>query len=111
MQISFEKTKDVLIVKLQGELDHHSSNYVRDKVDLEIMTSKLKSMILDMSDLNFMDSSGVGVIIGRYKLISSEGGKLLITNMRPQIKRIYEICGLNKIIPSFNTTKDAIENM
>ena len=52
-----------------------------------------------MSGLNFMDSSGIGVIIGRYKYITSNGGKVGIVSMKPQIRRIYEICGLKGSYP------------
>lgn len=111
MQISFEIINKILIIKLYGELDHHSCDYIRNKIDSEIMSKKPESVVFDMSNLNFMDSSGVGVIIGRYKLISSKGGKIAIVSMKPQIRRIYEICGLKKIIPSFNTNKAAIEKL
>ncbi len=111
MQISFETINQTLIIKLCEELDHHSSDYIRDKIDSEIVGKNPKNIIFDMSDLNFMDSSGVGVIIGRYKLISSKGGKAAISNMKPQIRRIYEICGLKKIIPNFNSNKSAIEKL
>ena len=111
MQVSFEMINKMLIIKLYGELDHHSSDYIRHKIDSEIMSRKPESIIFDVGNLNFMDSSGVGVIIGRYKLITSKGGKIAITSMKPQIRRIYEICGLKKIIPSFNTNKAAIEKL
>ncbi|NLN49922.1 MAG: anti-sigma F factor antagonist [Clostridiales bacterium] len=111
MQIFFEKKGISLVIKLHGELDHHSSDYIREKIDAEIMSSNPKNIIFDMGGLSFMDSSGIGVIIGRYKLISSTGGKAAIVNLKPQIKRIYEICGLKKIIPNFNTTKIAIEKL
>lgn len=111
MQISFETINKILIIKLCGELDHHSCDYIRDKIDNEIEIKNPQNIVFDMSNLNFMDSSGIGVIIGRYKLILSKGGKTAISCMKPQIKRIYEICGLKKIIPSFITNKAAIEKL
>lgn len=111
MQITFETIDNALIIKLSGELDHHSSEYIKEKIDLEIMSRNPKNIIFDMENLSFMDSSGVGVIIGRYKFISSKGGKAAIVNLKPQIKRIYEICGLKKIIPNFSTSKTAIEKL
>lgn len=111
MQIVFGKVKNSLIIKLFGELDHHSSEYIKEKIDMEIMKNNPKNIIFDMESLAFMDSSGIGVIIGRYKLITANGGKAAIVNLKPQIKRIYEICGLKKIIPSFSTIKIAIEKL
>ncbi|MPN58287.1 Anti-sigma F factor antagonist [bioreactor metagenome] len=100
-----------MIIKLNGELDHHSSSYARDEIDDEILAKNPKNILFDMSHLNFMDSSGIGVIIGRYKFIASNGGKVGIASMKPQIKRIYEICGLKRIIPSFDNKKTAIEKL
>lgn len=111
MQISFETINKTLIIKLYGELDHHSCDYIRDRIDNEIESRNPQNIVFDMNSLNFMDSSGIGVIIGRYKIISSKGGKTGIVNMKPQIKRIYEICGLKKIIPSFSSNKAAIEKL
>lgn len=111
MQVSFETCNNILIIKLNGELDHHSSSYVRDRIDDEIMAKNPKHIIFDMSHLNFMDSSGIGVIIGRYKFIAANGGKVGIVSMKPQIKRIYEICGLKRIIPSYDNKKTAIEKL
>ncbi|MDD2480791.1 MAG: anti-sigma F factor antagonist [Lutispora sp.] len=111
MQVSFETCNNILIIKLTGELDHHSCNYTRDEIDNKIIAKNPKNIIFDMSNLNFMDSSGIGVIIGRYKLIASNGGKVGITSMKPPIKRIYEICGLKRIIPSFENKKAAIEKL
>lgn len=111
MQVNFETFNNILIIKLNGELDHHSSSYVRDEIDDEILAKNPKNILFDMSHLNFMDSSGIGVIIGRYKFIASNGGKVGIVSMKPQIKRIYEICGLKRIIPSFDNKKTAIEKL
>ncbi len=111
MQIIFESRNETLIIKLFGELDHHSSDYIRDKIDDEIDKKNFKKIVFDMGNLYFMDSSGIGVIIGRYKQITSKGGKLAIANLNPQIKRIYEICGLRKIIPNYATSEIAIERL
>ncbi len=111
MKIDFESKKNSLIIKLFGELDHHSSEYIKDRIDREIAAANPKNIIFDVENLSFMDSSGVGVIIGRYKHILARGGKVAIVNLKPQVERIYEICGLKKIIPSYNTIKTALEKL
>ncbi|HHY78067.1 MAG TPA: anti-sigma F factor antagonist [Clostridiales bacterium] len=111
MGVSFETLNNTLIIKLNGELDHHSSTYIRDSIDEAILKKNPRNIIFDMSGLNFMDSSGIGVIIGRYKQITSNGGKVGIVSMKPQIKRIYEICGLKRIIPNYDSIKTAIEKL
>lgn len=111
MQVSFEINNNILIIKLNGELDHHSSEYVRKRIDDEITENNTKNILFDMGHMNFMDSSGIGVIIGRYKYVAASGGKVGIVSMKPQIKRIYEICGLKRIIPSFEDLKTGIEKL
>ena len=59
MQVNFETLNNILIIKLNGELDHHSSSYVRDEIDDEILAKNPKNILFDMSHLNFMDSSGI----------------------------------------------------
>ena len=66
VKISYKGT--ILIASLEGELDHHSAQYVRQKIDSELMKSSNRDMILDFSKVSFMDSSGIGVVIGRYKI-------------------------------------------
>ncbi|WDU81986.1 anti-sigma factor antagonist [Caloramator sp. Dgby_cultured_2] len=77
MQLIFERKDDVLIVKLMGELDHHSAEEVRIKIDNKIDETGLNKVIFDFAGVNFMDSSGIGVIIGRYKKLKILMEKLL----------------------------------
>ncbi len=111
MRIVFKTISDSLIIKLFGELDHHCSEQIRKKIDNEILNKNPSNIIFDMENLNFMDSSGIGVIIGRYKLLSSKGGKVIIVNQKPQVKRLYEICGLKRIIPEYEDTRTAIKTL
>ena len=67
---------------------------------------------MDLEDkVGFMDSSGIGVLIGRYKLIGNNGGKAGMTNVRPPIKRLCELCGLQKIIPIYPNKRQAIQEL
>ncbi len=111
MSLNVDLIDNFLIVKIFGELDHHSCDEIRNKLDKEIMVKNPKNLVFDMESLNFMDSSGIGVIIGRYKKILLSGGKVGIINIKPQVKRIYDICGLNKIIPLYNDLKQAMKSM
>lgn len=103
-----ETVEDVLVVKLRGELDHHNAKSVRRKIDDEYYNNNLVNMVLDLRHLNFMDSSGVGLIMGRYKKCSEQGGELSIVNINPKIERILEISGLMKIIQSYATVEEAL---
>ncbi|MGE4284130.1 MAG: anti-sigma F factor antagonist [Clostridia bacterium] len=111
MQISFQMTNRTLIAKIQGELDHHTSVEVREKIDKEINMKQIKNLIFDFEGLSFMDSSGIGVVIGRYKQIQKISGKIGIVGLNPQTDRIINISGLHKIIPVYNNLNDAIKEM
>lgn len=107
MQIKLSSRGSTLIVSLIGELDHHSAEYVRQKIDSELLRSTTKNVVFDLTKLGFMDSSGIGVIMGRYKSISRLNGKLAIANALPQIKRILEMSGIFRLIPYFESTNEA----
>ncbi len=87
-----------LIVKIDGDIDHHVSSQIKEKVEREFEFSNTENIIFDFSNVNFMDSSGIGMIIGRYKMLQKTGGKIYITNVKPQLESIIEISGLRKII-------------
>lgn len=109
MYIEFYKNEDKLIVKLSGELDHHSAEEVRNKIDDRIESAGYSKVILDFSNVNFMDSSGIGVVIGRYKRISMKKGELCIANVQESVKRVFELSGMFKIIKLYKSVQEAIE--
>ncbi|TYQ16397.1 UNVERIFIED_CONTAM: SpoIIAA-like anti-anti-sigma regulatory factor [Acetivibrio alkalicellulosi] len=111
MKVNISYKGTTLVANVIGELDHHSAEYVRQKIDSELIKSSTKNMVFDFSNVSFMDSSGIGVIIGRYKNIQKLNGKLAITNINEQIKRIFEMSGLLKIIPAYQNIDDAIKKM
>lgn len=111
MFLKFSKKDNTLIATLSGELDHHSAESVRVKIDSKIDEYGIKNLIFDFSEVNFMDSSGIGVVLGRYKKISEYGGKVGIINLKPQIKRIFELGGLFKVIKEYKNVEDAISNL
>ncbi|MCX7883771.1 MAG: anti-sigma F factor antagonist [Caloramator sp.] len=110
MLLKFSKRDNTLIVFMAGELDHHSAENVRIKIDNKIDEFGIKNLIFDFSDVNFMDSSGIGVVIGRYKKIMEYGGKVGIVSLKPNIKRVFELGGLFKIIKEYKNIEEAIES-
>ncbi|CEI73974.1 MULTISPECIES: anti-sigma F factor antagonist [Romboutsia] len=85
------------------ELDHHITNEVRDEIDNILLSKPIKNIIFDFRNIKFMDSSGIGVIIGRYKKISAEGGKVSIINANERVEKVFNLSGMNKIIDINNT--------
>lgn len=105
----FEVCNDILIIHVNGELDHHNSINIRQKADEIIYNNKIHSIIFDFDGTAFMDSSGIGVIMGRYKLIKGIGGKIGIVNTRNSIKKILLYSGLNKITIQYEDIDSAID--
>ncbi|OPJ56719.1 anti-sigma F factor antagonist [Alkalithermobacter paradoxus] len=100
-----------LIVELHGELDHHIAQEVREEIDAAINQNSIKNVIFNFENMNFMDSSGVGVVIGRYRIVSKIGGKVAVTNLNSQVRRIFDLSGMNKIIEIYNTCEEAISSL
>ena len=111
MQVILSMNKDTLIAKMTGELDHHSAGEAREKVERYIINKSAKNLIFDFSNLTFMDSSGIGMIIGRFKLISAMGGKVKIVCKSRQIDKLISMSGLKKIINVCNDVDEAIESL
>jgi stage II sporulation protein AA (anti-sigma F factor antagonist) len=88
----------ILEVRLHGEIDHHTAVAVRSKIDEIICEQKPRRTVLDLSEIDFMDSSGLGLIMGRYALMQRMGGELSVKNMGERIMKIFELAGLGRII-------------
>lgn len=92
-----------LVVKIVGEIDHHSADRIRHTAEREFFKSGAKNMIFDFAHVSFMDSSGIGMIIGRYKELKKVDGRVFAINIGPEISRIFDISGLKKIIPCYSS--------
>lgn len=98
LHIDLEHRRKTLIVRLSGELDHHTSNEVKEKVERAIEEGDSRHLLLSLKDLSFMDSSGLGVVLGRYKLITGRGGSMIVCDANPSVYRLFEMSGMFKIL-------------
>lgn len=89
----------LLVFEITEDLDHHSSEIIRRRADYEIQRFMPKRVIFDFNRVVFMDSAGIGLVIGRYKTASSFGGKLEMVNVNDNLRRIFEMAGILKMIP------------
>ena len=96
---------DTLTVFLSGEIDHHSSKEIREQTDSHILETRPKEIILDFKDVTFMDSSGIGLIMGRYKLASSYGGKICVVETSAYLKRVMRLAGIDTLVNMQETRK------
>lgn len=98
MDVLYEVRGENLFVYLPEELDHHNAKNITEQSDWYIISGQIKNVIFNFKRTNFMDSSGIGVIMGRYKLVKSIGGQITVTNINQAIDRIFTISGLYKIV-------------
>lgn len=99
MNIDYIKKDKQLLVEITEDIDHHVAEKIRRKIDEEITRYMPRKTVFDFSSVTFMDSAGIGMIIGRYKMMKLIGGSLEIVNVGTQTKRILEMSGIGKIIP------------
>lgn len=90
--------EEALELVLRGEIDHHCAVRVRTEIDRLLMDKRPKKTILNLSRIDFMDSSGLGLIMGRYALMQRIGGELTLRSPSPRILRIFELAGLGRMI-------------
>lgn len=100
---------NALIIIVNGDLDHHNAEIIKQIADNSIMENKIRNVIFDFKNSNFMDSSGIGVMMGRYKLIANAGGRVCAVNLNPTINRIFQISGLHKVIERFENVEEALK--
>ncbi len=99
MNTKYEEKDKLLIFEITEEIDHHTTEKIRRKMDNEIERYLPKKVLFDFNHVTFMDSAGIGMLIGRYKSVRRLGGVTELINVSPSIKKIFEMCGLLKIIP------------
>ena len=93
------QNNETLTIKLSGELDHHKANEIRTQIDEAIHENLPPRLIFDLHDVTFMDSSGIGVIMGRYKKVTALGGTVAFTGVNNCIDKLVQMSGLLRIIP------------
>lgn len=108
MQSKYSVYKDSLVVYLGKELDHHVAKIIREETGQYIEYCKIKNIIFDFKNTNFMDSSGIGLIMGRYKLLSEDGGKVYAVCVNDSIRRIFKMSGLFKIVEIVDNIEDIV---
>ncbi len=99
MNTEFKEDDKLLWIQITEEIDHHTAEKMRRKMDYEITRFMPRKVIFDFSKVSFMDSAGIGLLIGRYKLAKMLGGSTKIVNASMPVKKILEMSGVVRIIP------------
>ncbi|CAM2780606.1 anti-sigma F factor antagonist [Hathewaya histolytica] len=111
MYLEFENLEDKLVVHMRGELDHHSAEEVRNKIDDRLDRDSIAKLIMDFNGITFMDSSGIGVVIGRYKKLNMKNGDIAVIRVNNPVNKVFELSGMYKIIKNYGTLEDALKHM
>lgn len=102
MESKFYKKDKLLVFKITEEIDDHSVQMIRRKADYEMERYMPRKVVFDFDSVTFMDSAGIGLIIGRYKFARMLGAKLEVSNLTQSVKKIFEMSGILKLIPVTN---------
>ena len=108
MQLEIVREGGTLTAHLMGELDHHTAAPIRNEIDAAVLAARSTRLVLDLSRLSFMDSSGIGLIMGRYRLMASLEGEVRIQGANPRMERMIRLAGLDKL-PIWEERKNADE--
>ena len=95
--LTFEREKDALRVLLVGEIDHCAAEGLRAQIEQRLTDPSIRELLLDFSQVTFMDSSGIGLVMGRYKLMKTVSGKITVRNLSPTAYRVMKLAGLERL--------------
>lgn len=90
--------REAVTVVVAGELDHCSAPQIRQQLDDLLADESIIHLVLDMENLTFMDSSGIGVLLGRLRKLNARGGSLSVKRMRPSVEKLFRLSGLDRVI-------------
>lgn len=99
METSYQETDKLLIFEVTEEIDHHTTEKIRRKMDHEITRYMPRKIVFDFNQVTFMDSAGIGMLMGRYKLAKMLGSKVELMKIQPSVRKVLEMSGVLKIIP------------
>ena len=102
MESKFYKEDKLLVFNITEDIDDHSVQKIRRRADYEIERYMPKRVVFDFDSVTFMDSAGIGLLIGRYKFTNLLGGRLEIANLTQSVQKIFEMSGILKLIPITN---------
>ena len=109
MSIKISSTPLRLTVSLSGEIDHHNAAVLRCEADEAIQNAMPQNVRLDFGDVTFMDSSGIGFVLGRYRIVESYGGNIEVVNLSNRLYTMMKLAGLEKLV-KLNAKKEVKNN-
>ena len=99
MEKLVQREEHTLVVRIPVEVDHYFADEVREEIDRRLQTEDIECLEFDFQNTEFMDSSGIGLLMGRYKLMKALGGRIFISHAGERIRKVLMLSGIHKIIP------------
>ncbi|MFW6238770.1 MAG: anti-sigma F factor antagonist [Halanaerobiales bacterium] len=110
MKITCKNRGKKLLVRLKGDLDMHSAPEFKTKVAEKLEERNYNALILNFKGVDFIDSTGIGAILGRYRNLSNEGCEVVLVGLNPQVKKVFELSGLLKLMPVYEKEEEVLSN-
>ncbi|HOB12591.1 MAG TPA: anti-sigma F factor antagonist [Syntrophomonadaceae bacterium] len=110
MKADFKQVRDTLVVRISGELDMLVADQLRQAIDQRLDAASIRTLVLNLEKVTFIDSSGLGVIIGRYKKVSAQQGRMYIVGACTSVEKILHFSGIDKLVPLYRSEKDVVSN-
>ncbi|MHB1420406.1 MAG: anti-sigma F factor antagonist [Bacillota bacterium] len=111
MKIEMAMQKHTLVARVKGELDLVVADRFREELEQNLDKQRARHLVLDLGGVSFIDSSGLGVILGRYKRVSEKGGQMAMIKVQPQIERILELSGITRLIKIYPSEAQALAEL
>ncbi|SIS62472.1 anti-sigma F factor antagonist [Alicyclobacillus vulcanalis] len=108
MSVVTKLERGIVVIELKGELDHHAVEQIRDRIEEQLSEHGYRGLVMSFRNIDFMDSSGLGLILGRYRSVSERGGKMALCEVNPTLRRLFEMSGLLKVIPVYDSEEAAV---
>ncbi|MFZ5633216.1 MAG: STAS domain-containing protein [Bacillota bacterium] len=111
MDVQIEIMGQTLLARLAGEIDLAGADGLRNSLERELdNNAEVRHIVVNLSDVKYIDSSGLGVLLGRYRRVSRDGGKMFIVGATKHVRKILEMSGLLRIMPEYPTESDALKH-
>ncbi|WP_458407273.1 STAS domain-containing protein [Anaerotignum sp.] len=108
MELNFKKKNKTIIILISGEIDHHTSKELRRQTESALAQMGGRNIVFGFENVNFMDSSGIGMMIGRYKQLQALGGRIAIACANEKVLQIIKLSGLERLLPTFESIEEAL---
>jgi stage II sporulation protein AA (anti-sigma F factor antagonist) len=109
LDIELKLIRNTLIIRLKGEFDMLKAEKIRRQIDERLQDDQVRNLVFNLEKVSFVDSSGLGVIIGRYKKVKEKDGNMYIVGAQPVVKKILVLSGINKLVPLFKNEQEIMK--